>query len=71
MLEQYLIELLILGFGGVLWWFFRRVLVKMDDLHSDLVSLTVQHGERITRLEESAHRHKGGACDSKMEFLNP
>jgi hypothetical protein len=54
MQEHYLIEIIIALAGAlslVLWWFFRNVLTKLDELNKSIVGLTVDHGQRITRLE--------------------
>lgn len=39
---------------SLLGWFFTRIVSKMDEIHADLIKLTVTHGERLTRLETKA-----------------
>jgi hypothetical protein len=58
--EQMLLQVVIMLIGAlsiIIWWFFRRIIETLDTIEKDLSSLTIDHGQRITRLEV--------ACDLK------
>lgn len=56
-LSNMILELILLGFMGMIGLFSRRVLGKLDELHQDISKLAVNHGERIAGMEAAIHFH--------------